>query len=209
MLQALHHAYVEKVKPSSGPRLAPIAELLSRFPQNFRQWQIRRPLARSGVVRVGEVVVDVLLQGQLRTEPHAAAGNDALVGLGTAVGLHVPVQPLATAGLLVVHLAAVPEAHERAGLAIDVLDLQMVLQMPAGVELGVAFAPVAHAEEAPVREPPEAFPAELVVGTVEGREADGFRLRQDWALGALGHGRGIQEVRLDAGWRLQQVDRSG
>lgn len=96
------------------------------------------------------------------------------------------------------HLAPIPEAGERSHLGVDVLTLQVVQQLRAGVELGVTVAPVAHPKQAPIGQPSEALPAKVVVHSVLGREANRFRLRQDRALGALRHLRGVEEVGLDA-----------
>lgn len=74
-------------------------------------------------------MIDVLLQCQLGSEPHPAPGHNTFVWFGTAVRQDVPFQPASTARLLVVHLAAIPEASERSRLGVDVLDLQMVQQL--------------------------------------------------------------------------------
>lgn len=100
----------------------------------------------------------------------------------------MPFEPLARARLAAVHLAVGPSARERRGLRVDVLRLQMVQQIGARLTVLVAVVPVAASGRSAVGAPRPV-----------GREANGFRLRQNRAFGALGQRRRRRNVCVDGG----------
>lgn len=89
----------------------------------------------------------------LRTKSQSTPIDDALERLRAAVRQHVPLQPSSGARFASVHLASRPLAGERPRLHVDVLRLQMVKQLGAGVAIVLAAVPVADADEAAVAAP--------------------------------------------------------
>lgn len=100
----------------------------------------------------------------------------------------MPFEPFARARLAAVHLAVGPSARERRRLRVDVLRLQMVQQIGARLTVLVAVVPVAASGRSAVGAPRPV-----------GREANGLRLRQNRAFGALGKRRRRRNVRVDGG----------
>lgn len=111
----------------------------------------------------------------------------------------MPFQPSSRARFPTVHLTAGPLACERTALRIHVLRLHVIQQFRTGIVFGIAFVPVAHADNSPVRftnAQPDAIGADC-------RKTNRFRLRQDRTLCAFRQA-GRLEFRIDDG-RSQEI----